>query len=350
MNKFRLLISFILILTLTLGACSTPANSAGGSTATTLEDTATASTAKKPVIAEKGVTITDGIGREVVLPATVKTAVSSYYPATNAIVTLGAKDRLVAIEDKADSREFYRKYFPEAMNLPGIGNVKNINVEEIAKLEPEVVFIPFQQAEMVEQFEALGIPVIVVRAESYSEMMDFYTLLGQVFGIEDRAQKLIDFYNKQLEKIAALPAQTPAPSLYISRSSEFLEGATPLMFQATMVEKAGGRLVTADLTENYWAKISVEQLQSYNPDIIVLSNGSATPTEDILADSRFSGLKAIETQKVYVFPAELEAWDMPTPASILGILWLSQLIHPEDYTEADLAEDVVAYYTQFFGV
>ena len=45
--------------------------------------------------------------------------------------------------------------------------------------------------------------------------------------------------------------------------------------------------------------------------------------EDVLNDANLASCNAVANQNVYQFPSDIEAWDSPVPASVLGNLWLA---------------------------
>ena len=88
------------------------------------------------------ITITDQIGREVTLEAPAEKIVSAYYLSSSLLIALGAEDKVVGIEMKADTRGLYKLAAPQFLDLPAVGSGKGINVEETAALEPDLVIIP----------------------------------------------------------------------------------------------------------------------------------------------------------------------------------------------------------------
>ena len=85
------------------------------------------------------VTVVDQLGREVELDGTPEKIVSSYYISTSLLINLGVQDKLVGIEAKAKTREMYKKVAKELIDLPAVGTSKEINVEECANLNPDLV-------------------------------------------------------------------------------------------------------------------------------------------------------------------------------------------------------------------
>ena len=53
---------------------------------------------------------------------------------------------------------------------------------------------------------------------------------------------------------------------------------------------------------------------------------------------------------VFRFPSVIEAWDYPTPSSVLGVLWLTHMLHPEVYSMEQYLEEARDFYSEFFGI
>ena len=88
------------------------------------------------------ITLTDQCGRTVTLDEPADTIVSCYYVSSYAVMALGLSDRLVGIENKADTREIYTLGAPQFLELPAVGTMKESNVELIASLAPDLVIMP----------------------------------------------------------------------------------------------------------------------------------------------------------------------------------------------------------------
>lgn len=297
------------------------------------------------------ITVTDQAGREVVIEKPAERVVSSYYISTAIVIALGKEDSLVGIEMKADTRELYKRAAPELLELPAVGSGKGINVEETANLTPDVVILPAKLKDAAGQFELLGIPVLVVDPETQENFNECVLLLGEVLGTGEQAETLLAYYTEKTEEVKRLTQDvTERPSVYLSSGSSYLRTCTSEMYQNEVIKLAGGRNVSEELTGDYWAEISKEQLLSWNPEYILPVSYAEYAIEDITGDSSLSQIDAIREDKIFVFPSALEPWDYPTPSSILGILWLTHTLHPELYEKESYIEDAGEFYKQFFEI
>nr|WP_302773289.1 ABC transporter substrate-binding protein [Clostridium paraputrificum] len=297
------------------------------------------------------VTVVDQLGREVELDGTPEKIISSYYISTSLLINLGVQDKLVGIEAKAKTREMYKKVAKELIDLPVVGTSKEINIEECANLNPDLVIIPTRLKEFIPKFEELKIPVIAIEPETLDQFKETVKLIGKAVGKEEKANKLVNYYDDTISKVKELNKNlTEKQNVYLAGSDSVLKTCTSKMYQNYMFEVCGGENVTKELTDGYWTTISVEELVKKNPDVIYMVGYASYSKDDILKDERLKGINAIKNNKVYVFPSTLEAWDYPTPSSMLGILWLENNLHPDLYSKEDYIKDAKDFYKEFYDI
>ncbi len=134
---FLRLTSLALALTLALGCAGCAAAPASGSGSASASAPAS-QPAGEPAGEAEGLTLTDQAGRTVELAAPAETVVSGYYISTYAVLALGKADAIVGLEKKADTRSLYQMAAPELMEKPGVGTMKEMDVEAVAALEPDL--------------------------------------------------------------------------------------------------------------------------------------------------------------------------------------------------------------------
>ncbi len=298
------------------------------------------------------VTVTDQIGREVVIEQEPKNLVSGYYISTSLLIALGLKDKLAGIEAKAKSRSIYRLSAPEVIDLPSVGTAKEFDLEGCAALEPDLVVLPAKLKDVIPSLEELGITVIAVNPEDKALLEEAVTILGTATNTADRAEELLAFHDRQLEPLTeALSGIDPAstPTVCLASNSSLLAVAGPAMYQNSLIEQAAGTNAAAEITDDYWADISYEQLLAWDPDYIILAADAEYTVDSVLQDENLKGLKAVVNGNVYQFPNAIESWDSPVPSSILGSMWLASIIHPDSYPADGWKKAATEYYETFYG-
>ena len=297
------------------------------------------------------ITVTDQIGREVTLEKPAEKIVSCYYLVTSSLLALGENDRIVGIENGADARELYHLAAPEMLDLPGVGSGKEINIEAIADLEPDLVFLPKKQQDVAETLTDLGIPCLIVNPETFDTYNEMIELLGTVTGEANAAADLTSYYDDAVAELRDLTADVETrPSVYLRGSSSYLRAASGGMYQSSMIDIAGGTSVTEEIASDTWTDISPEQLADWNPDVIMNVSYSEFTLDDIRTDAALTDLTAVQNDALYTVPSQIEAWDYPQPSSILGLYWMTHVLHPELITEDQYLEKAQEFYKTYFDL
>ena len=294
------------------------------------------------------ITVTDQAGREVTLEAPAEKIVSCYYLVTASLLTLGQKDKIVGIEMKASSRELYKLCAPDFLDLPGVGSGKETNVEAIAALEPDLVLLPKKQLEAAETLTGLGIPT--VEPETYESFCALLNMLGELCGCEDEASELTTYYDGVVDRVTGLTKDVEKPAVYLAGEASWLRTCAGGMYQREMIEMAGGSCVSQDIEGRTWADVSAEQLAAWDPEVIFAVQYAEYTLDDIRNDGALAGIKAVAEDRLYTVPSEIEAWDYPQPSSILGLLWMTHILHPDLVSEEDYVKEAQQFYQTYFGI
>jgi len=291
-----------------------------------------------------GIVLTDQAGRTVVLEKEAERVVSCYYVTTYSMLSLGLKEKLVGIEKKAETRPVYRMVDEAILNLPAVGTMKEIDVEMIASLKPDLVILPKKLLDSADALETVGIKTAIVNPETQEDLYVMLKLIGKACGVEEKADELIKWSDTRLEKFTA----EKTPSVLCLGKSSYLTAAPKTMYQNDLIELAGGQNAFSESEETYWTEISYETVLAMNPDYIVIPSGAEYGEEDIQKDETLSALTAVKENRVLSVPSAFEEWDSPIPSAVLGILWLRSRLHPSDYTSESLRKDIVEFYETFY--
>ncbi|MBQ1985545.1 MAG: ABC transporter substrate-binding protein, partial [Clostridia bacterium] len=295
------------------------------------------------------VTVTDHAGREVVIDEEPQKLVSCYYITTSLLMALDLDERIVGIEDNPDYRPVYGLSAPYLLELPWVGTAKVLDVEGCAALEPDLVVLPLRLKESAEILEELGIDVLLVNPESQTLLNEMITMVGTATGTTEKAESLLSFIEEQQEYLDGLLLGAETPSVYLAGNSGMLQTAGDAMYQSDMIRLAGGKNAATSIEDTYWAEIDYEQLLTWNPEYIVLASNAAYTVEDVLSDPNLAGCTAVLNKNVYQIPADAEAWDSPVPGSILGALWLANVLHPDLLSDTDCTAIMDDYYETFYS-
>ncbi|MFI1393398.1 ABC transporter substrate-binding protein [Streptomyces sp. NPDC020681] len=132
-----------------------------------------------------------------------------------------------------------------------------------------------------------------------------FTNLGRLFGVEDRAEKLIADFTKRIAAVAArAPKGADRPSVFLYDSGQdkpFTAGrfAAP----EEIITKAGGDSITHDLADS-WTTVGWETVVDQNPDVIVINN-YGDPSADakrtfLLSHPPLANVTAVKKRQIFV--------------------------------------------------
>lgn len=294
------------------------------------------------------VTLTDQAGRQVVIEKEPQTLISCYYITTSLLMALQLDDRLVGVEDNAGLRPIYERSNPQLLNLPSIGTAKELDLEGCAALMPDLAILPLKVQDSVPSLEALGIQVLLVNPESQDLLIEMIRLVAAATNTEERADALIGFIETQEAYLLDMLENAEKPSVYLAGNSSFLSTAGNAMYQSDMIRLAGGSNAAGAIEDTYWAQIDYEQLLVWDPEYIILPSSAKYTAEDVLTDPNLSECQAVVNGHVYQIPGDAESWDSPVPGSILGALWLANILHPGLLSNEACKELMNEYYETFY--
>jgi iron complex transport system substrate-binding protein len=322
----RLSIPFLLILA--VAACSPgaaespPASQASGSpvahspSASAGSPSASGASYPLDLVGDDGTAIT--------LPSEPQRIVSLTPAETEIVFAVGAGDRLVGkVEDIAN-------YPPEAADVPVMGRFDGVDVEQIIAADADLVLAGGSGGtppDAIEQLRSLGVPVLVVYAESVDEALDDIELTAAAVGKLPEGEALVAEMRRQFDEIAAATAGSEKPRVFLETGNQpAIYGIADNSVYAEMVELAGGQAVTTGSATNW--EMPIERLVSEDPEIILLADANYGVTvEEVAGRSGWDGITAVKESAIH--PIDDIVTTRPGPRLTEGLRLLLSLIHPD---------------------
>lgn len=295
------------------------------------------------------ITVTDQAGRDITIEQEPQRIITAYYITTSLLMALDLDERIVGIENNPEKRAVYGLSAPSLLELPQIGTAKELDIEACAALEPDLLILPMKLKNTVPTLEELGLTVLIVDPEDQQRLNGMIELVGTAANKQENAAALVEFIAKQQAFLTEVTAGVQMPSVYLAGNSSMLKTAGDPMYQADMIRLAGGKNVAAEIEDTYWAEIDYEQLLAWNPEYIILAAEATYTVDDVLADPNLADCAAVVNSNVYRLPNKAEAWDSPVPGSILGALWLANILHPDKLSDADCISYINEFYETFYN-
>lgn len=323
-SKFLLSLSLLVLMTL-LSACN-PTVAQPPTTTPVPPQTSPVASTLQIVTPDTSIILTDGLGRKVTLKQPAQRVISLAPSNTEILFALGAAQQVVGRDD-------FSNYPPEATSLPSIGGIQKHNLEEIVRLQPDLVLAAgINSAEQVKDIEELGITIFLIpNPKNFEELYTNINTVATLVGKQENATQLVQQMKEQVEKTQ----NTVQKVIYKPKVFYELDGSDPTKpwtsgpgtFVDMLINMAGGQNIGASL-QGEWAQISQEELLVQNPDIILLGDSLFGMTvEEVIQRPGWKDMKAVQEQRVYPFNDDLVS--RPGPRLSDGLLELAKIIHSD---------------------
>lgn len=272
--------------------------------------------------------LTDGLGKQFTLTKPYQKIVSLAPSNTEILFAIGAGGQVVA-------RDSFSDYPEQAKMLPDIGGgYDKVNTEQIVALAPDLVLAAEINApEQIKALQDLGLNVFyLANPKDFDGMYANLTTVAQLTGHQKEAEALVTSLEARVGAVdSKITNVTTHPKVFYE-----LDGSDPNApwtsgpgtFVDLLFTRAGG-LNVGNMMSKAWGQLSLEQLVTDNPDMIVLGDavwGNVKP-EDVAKRAGWDTLAAVKDGKVYPFDDNLVS--RPGPRMVDGLEQLAKLLHPE---------------------
>ena len=242
----------------------------------------------------------------------------------------------------------------------------DLNIEEIMKLNPDVILYNANNASHAQILKESGIPSIgfaTVGASTDADPIDRYQqwleLLEDVFNEDGKMNDFKSAGNAIVadveKRIAAVP-QDKRPSAMILW--KYSDGVPQVSGNGTFgtfwLKRLGVKDVVVDEAKGF-TQVNMEQVYRWDPDILfldgpgLLSLRTADVIENRVQGTDFSTLSAVKNKRVYDTTLGMWNWFTPNPDAPLVYAWLACKAYPEVFADYPLEQTIKDYYQKWYG-
>lgn len=353
-----------------------------GSQSAPAQDTPQPSEAQEsaaPSEAPSEITVTDMIGRELtVTPGSYTRIVCIGAGALRMYSYIGDVSLLCGVEDidnltleerpkmfDSVARPYVLAYGDVFSTLPSCGvggpNAQAAEAEKILSCNPDIVISEYEDVEKEDALqEQLGVPVVTLKSgpngvfdDAFSQSM---TLLGQIFGEEEKAEALVSFIAAETAEIAertASIADEDKPAVYVCGLGNW--GTTNhLMTSQTYAsfEVANIRNVVTDLGANGVQPIEEEKFVALGADmdIIVMDAAAVKNIKPLYQEdpTMFDSCKAWQTGEVYLEMA-YNAYYTNYEIALINTWFIAKSVYPDLFADVDITAKTNEITSAFLG-
>jgi iron complex transport system substrate-binding protein len=315
--------------------------------------------------------VTDQLDRKVTVPTEIHRVVALQHQALDIIVELGAADRLVGVLRSWRSLiPGLDRMAPSLTTLPTPGDLTNVNIEDLLRLNPDVVFATnYAPPAMVQQIEQAGIPVIVISLAqgegtpqaklnptfadddaAYAEGLKAgVRLIATVLGRGERGEQLLKaaFDGRHLvESRVANIAADQRVRLYMANPDLNTYGSGK--YTGVIMARSGGVNVAREVRGA--AKVSMEDILRWDPQVIFVQDRYAPVADEIRTGAAWQPIDAVKSGRIYITPEYVKPWGYPLPEALaLGELWMAKRLYPDRFADIDMQAAADKFYRAFYG-
>ena len=353
-----------------------------GSQSAPAQDTPQPSEAQEsaaPSEAPSEITVTDMIGRELtVTPGSYTRVVCIGAGALRMYSYIGDVSLLCGVEDidnltleerpkmfDSVARPYVLAYGDVFSTLPSCGvggpNAQAAEAEKILSCNPDIVISEYEDVEKEDALqEQLGVPVVTLKSgpngvfdDAFSQSM---TLLGQIFGEEEKAEALVSFIAAETAGIAertASIADEDKPAVYVCGLGNW--GTTNHLMTSqpyASFEVANIRNVVTDLGANGVQPIEEEKFVALGADmdIIVMDAAAVKNIKPLYQEdpTMFDSCKAWQTGEVYLEMA-YNAYYTNYEIALINTWFIAKSVYPDLFADVDITAKTNEITSAFLG-
>ena len=332
----------------------------------------TAETAEEVVEEKKTGThvITDHLGIEVEVPYEVnRIAVGNILPLPSVLtVFFDSAEKIVGMSPNSMSAAengLLGELYPEVLNAEtAYMNGTDINLEELMKLEPDVVFYSASQPDQGEQLRNAGFAAVAISVNKWEynaieTLNQWIILLSEIFPDNDKTEIVAkyskEYYELVQERVAGIPEEERERVFFLFKYTDTnMQTSGSKFFGQFWADAIGAINVAEEIEIDNQVDANMEQVYAWNPSTIFITNFTAAQPEDLYTNAignyDWSAIDAVQNEKVYKMPLGMYRSYTPGADTPVTLLWFAKTTYPELFEDIDIIQETKDYYKEVFGL
>lgn len=314
--------------------------------------------------------IVDHLGIEVEVPYEVnRIAVGNILPLPSVLtVFFDSAEKIVGMSPNSMSAAengLLGELYPEILDVEtAFMNGTDVNLEELMKLEPDIVIYSASQPEQGEQLRNAGFAAVALSVNKWEynaieTLNQWIALLSEIFPDNDKteivAKKSDEIYNLVQERVADIPEEERERVFFLFKYTDTsMQTSGSKFFGQFWADAIGAVNVAEEITMDNQVDANMEQVYAWNPTTIFITNFTAAQPEDLYNNSignyDWSAIDAVQNEKVYKMPLGMYRSYTPGADTPVTLLWFAKTTYPELFEDIDIIQETKDYYQEVFGV
>lgn len=322
--------------------------------------------------ADTYITITDQAGFEVTLPTQIdRIAVCDIFPLPSVLsVFFNSAEKIVAMSPtsmSAAENGLLSELYPEILNADTSAiSGTDVNIEELMKLDPQVVFYNAATEALGDKLRKAGFNTVAISVnkweyDSVETLNQWIELLSQIFPDEaNNRLELVKQYSDNAislinERTASLSDSDKKNVFFLFQySDDSIVTSGRNFFGEWWASKINAVNSGTELTEDNSVKVTLEQIYAWDPDIILITNFNTAVPSDLfdnnIGNYDWSGLTAIQSREAYKMPLGMYRSYTPGVDTPITLLWIAKTVYPQLFEDIDITAETIKYYKDVFGI
>jgi len=357
------LLALILALVMSMMAftsCGGDTGSDAGSAGADIESTESADT----------ITITDHADRQVEVPKDIqRIAVCDIFPLPSVLtVFFDSADKIVGMPAPsmtAAQNGLLGQLYPEILNAEtGYIDGSDINMEELMKLEPNVVFYSASSPEIGDQLTNAGLAAVAISVNKWDydcieTLNNWIALLSRMFPDNDKAaiveERSEEIYGMVQDRVKDIPDDERANAFFLFQYSDTtLLTSGRQFFGQWWADAIGAKNVATELENDNSVAVNMEQVYAWDPDLIFITNFNTYYPDDLYGNTvegyDWSAVSAVKNKRAFKMPLGMYRSYTPGVDCPVTLLWMAKTAYPDLFEDIDVIAEARAYYKEVFGI
>lgn len=254
---------------------------------------------------------------------------------TETVFALGCGDRLVGVTDFCD-------YPPEVASIKRVGGHINPDLESVAMLKPDLIFVQGLHEKVATFAEQNHISVVRVNMDTLDTIDEGIRIIGDTLHRKEQADQLrsrirseLDVLRKETERLPKLRVLVITTRLTHDLNNLYTLGGAS--FISELLEVAGGENIFREANQAY-LEASKESVVARAPEVIIEFHAGEKLSEEDQQRFRedwqmLASLPAVQQNRIYLVLESHGLRPGPRVAEIARIM--ARYLHPELFTTSE---------------
>ena len=316
------------------------------------------------------ITVTDHNGNEVTLKKDInRIVVCDIFPIPAFLsVFFDSADKIVGMAGAsmtAAKNSLLSELYPEILNAStSFIDGSNVNIEELALLEPDLVIYSASSKDLGDQLLSRDFPAIAVSVNKWNydcieTLNNWIALFSEIFPENDKTAICREYseskYKFVQDRVKDIPEEERQRAFFLFQySDETILTSGRQFFGQWWADAIGAVNVATELEKDNSVAVNMEQIYAWDPSLIFITNFNQSFPQDLYENTvgnyDWSEVNAVKNKNVYKMPLGMYRSYTPGVDCPVTLLFLAKLAYPDLFADVNITEETKAYYKEVFGI